>query len=111
MDLEQRSAVLFGRYQALTMYAAIAGLPKPEFTTGQLAQLTAYPVSQCSKELARLVSLHVVRTTSRRGDHERLPSPFWEAVSMLVDEWRSTETPAPASEPPSAHPGLPPSAS
>jgi hypothetical protein len=100
VDLEQRSNVLFGRYQALSMYVSVARLTKSEFTTGQLSRLTGYSGSQCSKELARLASLGLIRTTSRRGDYDRIVSPFWDAMIELSDEWvAGTETTDPVTDP------------
>lgn len=87
MDIERASGVLFGRYQALKVYAAIARLPKPEFTTGQVATVTGIPPPQCSKELTRLADLSLVRATSRRGDYHREPSSFWALVDVLAVEW------------------------
>jgi hypothetical protein len=88
VDVESRSDTLFGRYQALRLYAAVARLSKPEFTTGELAILTATPVPQCSKELVRLVDLGLVIRTSRRGDYERVDSSsFWPLVDALAEEW------------------------
>jgi DNA-binding MarR family transcriptional regulator len=88
MDTGAKSELLFGRYQALAIYSTIARLPKPEFTTGQLAHATGYPVAACSKELARLERLGVLTRRSRRGDFERHdPNVFWEVVDKLADAW------------------------
>lgn len=84
--VEEASELLFGRYRALAIYAAIARLPKPEFTTGQIGALTGIPNPVVSKELARLVTLGVIDGVSRRGDYERRDAgPFWEGVSRLAD--------------------------
>lgn len=88
MDTGAKSELLFGRYQALAVYAAIARLTKPEFTTGQLASIADVPPTVCSKELARLERLGVVIRRSRRGDFERRdPDVFWEVVDRLAQAW------------------------
>ena len=89
MDGDDRSHVLFGRYQALRVYATIARLAKPEFTTGQLQAISGVGGSNISKELSKLVSIDLVRATSRRGDYERIDhdDPFWVLVSDIADRW------------------------
>jgi hypothetical protein len=89
MDAAHGSELLFGRHQALTVYAAIARLTKPEFTTGQLVALINTSTDVCSKELRRLCDLGLVEKTSRRGDYRRVDaSRFWELVDHLESEWR-----------------------
>lgn len=88
MDTGAKSELLFGRYQALAIYGAIARLPKPEFTTGQIATATDVAPATCSKELARLERLGVVVRRSRRGDFERLDADaFWEMIDRLAEAW------------------------
>ena len=88
MSIDTRSELLFGRYQALRVYATIARLPKPEFSTGDVAALSGVPVADCSKELARLVRLEVVRRRSRRGNYERDDeTSFWTHMDSLADLW------------------------
>lgn len=88
MDIDQRSDELFGRYQALRVYATIARLPKAAFTTGDLARLTGIPTPQLSKELGRLTRLDLVRSISRRGDYERQEDQsFWTWCDALAREW------------------------
>jgi hypothetical protein len=88
MDLEGMSDHLFGRYQALTMYSALARLAKPEFTTGQVSVVTGLPTAVCSKELSRLTAMNLVRMVSRRGEYERNDdSCFWMVMAELASEW------------------------
>lgn len=88
MDVDERSDELFGRYQAVRVYASIARLSKAEFTTGALAQLTGVPTSQLSKELGRLSRLGLLRATSRRGDYERNDeTSFWRWCDAIAQEW------------------------
>jgi len=88
MDIDDCSDELFGRYQALRIYSAIARLPKSEFATGDLARLTDVPTPQLSKELGRLRRLGLVRGTSRRGDYERNnDGSFWTWCDTLAREW------------------------
>ena len=93
MDTERRSELLFGRYQALDVYRAIARLPKAEFTTGQIAAATDVPIAACSKELARLENLGVVVRRSRKGEYERRdPAVFWDVVDRLAAAWDEGRT-------------------
>jgi hypothetical protein len=86
--VDDQSDELFGRYQALRIYASIARLTKTEFTTGEMAALTSIPSPQLSKELGRLTRLGLVRPTSRRGNYERLDdTPFWHLVDALAHDW------------------------
>lgn len=88
MDIDERSDDLFGRYQAMRVYAAIARLTKPAFSTGDLAKLTGVPTPALSKELRRLTRLELVRSTSRRGDYERIGSdPFWTWCDTQAAVW------------------------
>ena len=88
MDIDDRSNELFGRYQALRVYAAIARLPKAEFTTGDVARLTDVPTAQLSKELGRLCRLGLLHSVSRRGDYERNEAgSFWNWCDSLAREW------------------------
>jgi hypothetical protein len=90
VDIERMSNLLFGRYQALQLYATVARLSKPEFTTGELAALTRLPSAACSKELGRLTDLRVLRIISRRGAYERDDqSCFWRFIDELASEWES----------------------
>lgn len=90
MDSSGKSDALFGRYQALDIYRAVANMPKPEFTTGMVAKVANLPVSACSRELARLAKLGLVRPVSRKGDYERMDSScFWSFVDALGREWES----------------------
>lgn len=92
MDVDDRSEQLFGRYQALRVYAAIARLAKAAFTTGELAKATSIPTPQLSKELGRLCQLGVIRSTSRRGDYERVElTAFWRCCDELATEWGHAE--------------------
>ena len=85
--MERTSELLLGRYQAMSVYAAVARLSKPEFTTGQISAVSGVPTSALSKELARLVKLEVIHSVSRRGDYERADVPsFWSAVELLA-QW------------------------
>ena len=87
MDIDARSNVLFGRYEALRICAAIGRLSKPEFTTGELAVVSGIESNKCSKELGKLRQLGLVRSVSRRGDYSRTESPFWELVDRLATDW------------------------
>lgn len=88
MGIDERSDDLFGRYQALRVYATIARLTKPAFSTGELAKLTGVPTPALSKELGRLVRLELVRSTSRRGDYERIDDqPFWNWCDAQATSW------------------------
>ncbi len=88
MDIDDRSNELFGRYQALRVYAAIARLPKAGFTTGDVARLTDVPTAQLSKELGRLCRLGLLHSVSRRGDYERNDAgSFWNWCDSLAREW------------------------
>jgi hypothetical protein len=90
VDIERMSNLLFGRYQALQLYATVARLSKPEFTTGELAALTRLPPAACSKELGRLTDLRMLRIVSRRGEYERDDqSCFWRFIDELASEWES----------------------
>ncbi len=87
MEIERVSELLFGRYQALAIYTAIAGLVKSEFTTGEISRLTGVALPVCSKELRRLSELGAVRSVSRRGGYERVSyRRFWLAVELLADD-------------------------
>lgn len=78
---------LFGRYQAISIYRAIAKAIKPEFTTGMIASTSGAPISACSRELDRLKKLGLVRQTSRKGDYERLDSTcFWTFIEEFSRE-------------------------
>ena len=86
--MNEQSNTLFGRYQALRVYAAVAQLGKPEFSAGQISSMTGVAGGAVSKELAKLVLLQVIESTSRRGDYRRLDIPsFWEAVLLLAELW------------------------
>ena len=89
VDLESRSSQLFGRYDALTLYLAIASLPKEGFSTGEVVALTGVLAPTVSKELGRLCSLGFVRPRGRRGQFERCSSSFWTFVQELGEEWSS----------------------
>lgn len=91
MDIDARSNLLFGRYEALRIHAAIAQLSKPEFTTGQLAKVSGIDSNKCSKELAKLRQLGLVEATSRRGDYSRTESVFWSLADQLAHEWREVD--------------------
>jgi DNA-binding transcriptional regulator GbsR (MarR family) len=91
MDIDARSQVLFGRYEALRICAAIGRLAKPEFKTGQLAKVTGISSAQCSKELGKLKQVGLVRSLSRRGDYTRIESGFWSLVDELATEWGHTQ--------------------
>ena len=88
MDPDSMSNRLFGRYQALRLYSAVARFAKPEFSTGQLARLTDLPTPVCSKELSRLAAMKLLRVVSRRGLYERNDeSCFWRVMDELAREW------------------------
>jgi hypothetical protein len=87
MDADERSHILFRRYEALRIYAAIARLTKDEFTTGEVSILTGVPTPVVSKELGRLKLVGLVTSVSRRGDYTRLPSDFWALVDTLGTQW------------------------
>lgn len=87
MEIDARSNALFGRYEALRIWAAIGRLPKPEFTTGQLAKVSGIDSNKCSKELSKLRQLGLVDPTSRRGDYSRNDSAFWSLADQLAAEW------------------------
>jgi hypothetical protein len=85
VDGQDYSGMLFGRYQALQVYSAVAGLAKDEFTTAQVTALSGADRSDVSRELGRLCRLKVVESTSRRGDYVRVAqAPFWRAVDLLI---------------------------
>ena len=88
MGIDEYSDNLFGRYQALRVYTAIARLATRQFATGDLAKLTGVPTPALSKELGRLSYLELVRSTSRRGDYERIDdSPFWAWCDVQATYW------------------------
>jgi len=87
LDRDECSNQLFGRFDALALYLAIAALPKEAFTTGELAKITEVGSPTISKELGRLKSLGLVKSMGRRGQYERCPSCFWALVEELVVEW------------------------
>lgn len=91
MDIDARSHLLTGRYEALRLWAAISRMTKPEFTTGQVMALTGVSSTQCSKELSRLKHLGLITAVSRRGDYERSESPFWALADVLASVWDLTE--------------------
>lgn len=93
MDIDARSQILTGRYEALRLWAAIGRFAKPEFTTGQVVALTGASSTQCSKELSRLKHLGLLTAVSRRGDYARTESPFWALVDALVSEWETSPAP------------------
>ncbi len=86
---DDRSGVLFGRYQALRIHVAVARLSKPEFTTGQVAGLVGGVMPDAiSKELGKLREVGLVRSMSRSGDYERVEDTcYWEFVETLGLEW------------------------
>jgi len=88
-DPDERSGILFGRYQAIRIHAVIARLPKAEFTTGQVAQLLDGVKSDAvSKELSKLRAVGLVRSRSRSGDYERVEETcYWEFIEELSTEW------------------------
>jgi hypothetical protein len=87
MDIDARSRVLFGRYEALRIWAAISRLAKPEFSTGQLVKVTGIASTQCSKEVGKLERVGLVRSVSRRGDYARIDSAYWSLVDQLAAVW------------------------
>jgi len=87
MDIDSRSQVIFGRYEALRICASIGRLSKPEFTTGELVAVTDISSTQCSKELAKLKQVELVRPLSKRGHYARTDSGFWALVDQLATEW------------------------
>ena len=91
MDIDARSQIIFGRYEALRICAAIGRLSKPEFTTGELVTVTGISSTQCSKELAKLKHVGLVRPLSRRGRYARIDSGFWSLVDQLATEWEGPD--------------------
>jgi DNA-binding transcriptional ArsR family regulator len=87
VTLEDRSNRIFGRYDALCVYAVIAGLTKEQFTTGEVVKLSDVDRSAVSKELKRLTEVGLLHAASRRGDYERQPSAFWALAAALHSEW------------------------
>ena len=85
MDIDARSKKLFGRLEALRIWAAIGRLAKPEFSTGEIVKMTG--IDQCSKELGKLDQVGLVRSISHRGDYARVESAFWSMVDQLSSEW------------------------
>lgn len=85
MDIDARSKTLFGRFEAVRISAAISRLPKPEFSTGEIAKITG--IDQCSKELGKLQQVGLVRSVSRRGDYVRAESAYWSMIDQLAAEW------------------------
>lgn len=85
MQIDDVSDQLFGRYQALRIYVAIAQLQKDEFTVGGVAALADASTSSVSREMGRLADLGAIIRVSRRGDYQRVSaSPFWFAVDALA---------------------------
>lgn len=96
MDIDARSQVLTGRFEAIRLWSAIGRFPKPEFTTGELASITDVSSTTCSKELKKLTKVGLINSTSRRGDYSRNESGFWSFASALADEWSDhDDAPAP----------------
>jgi DNA-binding transcriptional regulator GbsR (MarR family) len=91
VNAEERSNRLFGRYDALNIWAVVAALVKEQFTTGEVVALSGVGSSLVSKELKRLADVGLLRSVSRRGDYERLPSGFWAVAAALFEEWRTSE--------------------
>lgn len=89
MDIDARSRIVFGRYEALRICAAISRLTKPEFTTGQLVKVTGIASGQCSKEIGKLARVGLVRSVSKRGDYARNDSAYWPLVDQLAAEWEA----------------------
>ncbi len=91
MNTEERSNRLFGRYDALSIWAAVAGLRKEQFTTGEIVALSGVGGSVVSKELKRLAHVGLLQVLSRRGDYERRESNFWALAECLAEEWRGPD--------------------
>jgi hypothetical protein len=87
MDIERKSDLLFGRYQALQILLIVARSPKPEIHSGRVARILTVETGIISKEFARLVELGVLEQVSRRGDYRRMESVFWTMIEALGDEW------------------------
>ena len=89
VEAEERSSALFGRHHAIRVFAAIARLPKPDFTSGEVQMLCGAPNPAISKELKKLVRAGLLVQTSRRGNYERVDEArvFWEAMEHLGEAW------------------------
>ena len=87
MDTEERSRLLFGRFEALLVYRTIAELAKSEFTTLEVHRLSGVAESAVSRELARLTQLGYLRKISRRGNYVRQASVLWQWVHDQFVEW------------------------
>lgn len=87
MDVDARSQVLTGRFEAIRLWSAISRFTKPEFTTGQLASITGVSSTTCSKELKKLTEVGLISPISRRGNYARNESDFWPLVDALADAW------------------------
>jgi DNA-binding transcriptional regulator GbsR (MarR family) len=91
MSIDARSKILFGRFEALRILAAIARFSKPEFSTGELTLVTGIASAACSKELRKLDQLGLVRSVSRRGDYARVDSAVWPLVDQLTEDWEQAD--------------------
>lgn len=87
MDIDARSRVLTGRFEAVRLWSAIGRFAKPEFTTGDLASITDVSSTTCSKELKKLTEAGLLNATSRRGNYSRNESDFWSLANTLADAW------------------------
>ena len=91
MDIDARSHVLTGRFEAIRLWGAIGRFTKPEFTTGQLASVTGTSLTTCSKELGKLVQVGLINSISRRGNYARIDSDFWGLADALANAWNDAE--------------------
>ncbi len=87
MDIDARSHVLTGRFEALRLWGAIGRFTKPEFSTGELASVTGVSLTTCSKELGKLVQVGLLNAISRRGNYARIESDFWGLADALTATW------------------------
>jgi DNA-binding transcriptional regulator GbsR (MarR family) len=87
VDIDDRSQVLTGRFEAIRLWSAIGRFTKPEFTTGELASITEVSSTTCSKELKKLTEVGLLKAISRRGNYSRNESDFWSLAGALADSW------------------------
>lgn len=87
MDTDDRSTLLFGSYEDMRIFMAIAELPVKEFRNKELLPLCGAEPSALSRRLKELVELGYLERVGRQGRFRRLDRDFWGAIATIRDEW------------------------